>query len=118
MRRAAVYAAALAAFATLGTAAEAQQSYRVNGPLPLRLNVRPRDWLQPGNTVQPYSQVNPASAYGQTVSYLLDPPYGRGHVFGTENLPDPINNGPFMGARNPIGPVDINGFLMGAPPLN
>lgn len=111
MRRAAIYAAALVGLAVLGTAAEAQQSYRVNGPLPLRLNVRPRDWLQPGNTVQPYSQVNPASAYGQTVSYLLDPPYARGPSLGFDNLPDPIST--FSGGSNPFGPVDYNGFLMG-----
>ena len=26
--------------------------------------------------------------------------------FGEGSLPDPITNGPFVGARNPIGPVD------------
>lgn len=104
MRRSVVYATALLALAACGTAAEAQQSYHVNGPL--RLNVRPRDWLNPGNTVAPYSAVNPASAYGQTVSYLNNPPYAPGHTVGFDNLPDAVNNGPFAGALNPFGPVE------------
>jgi hypothetical protein len=106
MRRTALIAASLLAVVGFGTAAEAQQSYRVNGPL--RLDVRPRSWLQPGNTVAPYSSVNPASAYGQTVSYLNSPPWiNMRDRFGEGVLPDPVTNGPFVGARNPIGPVDF-----------
>ena len=109
MRFVAVAATSVAALMALGSAVEAQQSYRVNGPL--RLNVRARNFLQLSNTVAPYSQVNPASAYGQTVSYLLNPPYqnfkGR---FGEGVLPDPVTNGPFIGATNPIGPVDYGTY--------
>lgn len=103
MRRTALFAATLAAFTLIGAAAEAQQ-YR---SAPLRLQVRPRSWLELGNTVAPYSAVNPASAYGQTVSFLSNPPYqGMKDRFGEGVLPDPVTNGPFMGARNPLGPVD------------
>jgi hypothetical protein len=106
MGRTALIAASLLAVTAFGTAAEAQQSYSVNGPL--RLNVRPRSWLQLGNTVAPYSSVNPASAYGQTVSYLNSPPWGNMRErFGESVLPDPVTNGPFVGARNAIGPVDF-----------
>ena len=105
------FIATLAAGLALGAAteAEAQQSYHVNGPL--RLNVRARSFLDAGNAVQPYSQVNPASAYGQTVSYMLNPPYANMRDrFGEGTLPDPID-GPFIGARNPFGPVDYNGLF-------
>lgn len=106
MRRTAMMAAALLAVTAFGTAAEAQQSYRVNGPL--RLDVRPRSWLELGNTVAPNSSVNPASGYGQTVSYLVSPPWiNMRDRFGEGVLPDPVTNGPFVGARNPIGPVDF-----------
>lgn len=116
MRRA-VAIGSFAALLALGTgAAEAQQSYRVNGPM--KLTVRARSFLELGNTVQPYSQVNPASAYGQMVSYLNSPPYANMRDrFGEGTLADPVTNGPFVGARNPFGPVDINGILMGSPTL-
>src|SRR3954469_16941148 len=104
MRRTALIAASLLALTALGTAAEAQESYHVNGPL--RLNVRPRSWLELGNNVQSGSSVNPASAYGQTVSYLATPPWiNMRDRFGEGVLPDPITNGPFVGATNPLGPV-------------
>lgn len=109
MRRAAALAtvAAILAFGT-GTA-EAQQSYRVNGPL--KLTVRARSFLDAGNTVAPYSQVNPASAYGQQISYLVNPPYANMRDrFGEGTLPDPID-GPFIGARSAFGPVDYNGLF-------
>jgi hypothetical protein len=106
MRRTTLIATALLAIVAGGTAAEAQQSYHVNGPL--QLNVRPRSWLEIGNTVSPGSSVNPASAYGQTVSYLLNPPYNNMRDrFGAGTLPDPVTNGPFVGAQNPFGPVDF-----------
>ncbi len=111
MRRAAALAS-VAALLTFGAdLAQAQESYRVNGPL--RLSVRARSFLEPGNTVAPYSQVNPASAYGQTVSYLLNPPYQNYRDrFGEGTLPDPITNGPFAGATNPFGPIDYNGLFL------
>lgn len=117
MRAAALFASVLAV-ASVGIAtAEAQESYRVNGPL--RLSVRARSFLDAGNTVAPYSSVNPASAYGQMVSYLANPPYANMRDrYGEGVLPDPITNGPFVGAVNPIGPVDINGVLMGRPLIN
>lgn len=103
-------ATALATFAA--GAAEAQQSYRTNGPL--RLTVRAKSFLEPGNTVAPYSMVNPASAAGQMISYVNSPPYAHQHErFGAAVLPDPTTNGPFVGARNPIGPVDYHYYLYG-----
>lgn len=118
MKRTAAAAASVAALLTFGMGvAEAQQSYRVNGPL--RLTIRARSFLDAGNTVAPYSQVNPASAYGQAVSYLASPPWiNMRERFGEGTLPDPITNGPFVGARNPIGPVDYNGAILGLAPLD
>src|SRR3954465_255814 len=109
MRRTAAMAASLLPLAAFGTAAEAQQSYHVNGPR--RLNVRPRSWLQPASVVAPSSSVTPASAYGQAVSYVSSPPYmNMRDRFGAGTLPDPVTNGPFVGAVNPIGPVDLSPF--------
>ena len=93
----------LAAIAAAVPSAEAQNGRR--GDV-LILNVRPRNFLNPGNVIAPGSQVNPASAFGQTVSYQNLPPWGNMRDrFGEGALPDPIG-GPFIGARNPIGPVD------------
>ena len=73
----------------------------------LILNVRPRSYLDAGNVVPVGSMNYPASGFGQTVSYLNLPPYlGMRERFGASVLPDPITNGPFIGARNPFGPVD------------
>ena len=114
MRRAILLAATVLATVTVGAAAQAQESYHVRGPLPLRFDVRPRSWLDSGNTIEPYSSVNPASAYGQTVSYLSSPPYinmaDRFGGLGNGALPDPVTNGPFVGSQNILGPVDYNGF--------
>jgi hypothetical protein len=105
MRRTALLAGSLLAIVAFGTVAEAQQSYHVNGPL--RLNVRPRSWLELGNKVEVGSSVNPASAYGQMVSYLSNPPYqNMNDRFGAGTLPDPVTNGPFIGATNPFGAID------------
>lgn len=104
--------AAITAFATFAAGtAEAQRSYNVNGPL--KLTVRAKSFLQPGNTVAPYSSVNPASAYGQMVSYVASPPYANNDRYGAGTLPDPTTNGPFIGAKNPIGPVDYHYYLYG-----
>ena len=120
MRATALLAATLAAL-TLGGAAEAQSyrdapTYRMeysrNGA-PLRLNVRPRSWLDAGRTTAPFSSVNPASGYGQAVSYLANPPYmNMRDRFGEGTLPDPVSNGPiFGGNRSLLGPVDLLGEL-------
>ena len=94
----------LAAVGAVAPVAEAQG--RRNGGV-LTLNVRPRSWLNPGNVIAPGAQVNPASAYGQYVSYQNLPPWqNMRDRFGESSLPDPIG-GPFIGARNPIGPIDF-----------
>jgi hypothetical protein len=74
---------------------------------PLMLRIPPRSFLSPGTAV-PVGSINPGySGYGQTQSYLASPPYApSGDRFGMGSLPDPIINGPFVGARNPFGPVD------------
>jgi hypothetical protein len=55
----------------------------------------------------PVGSINPDySGYVQTQSYLLSPPCApNGERFGVGVLPDPITNGPFVGSRNPFGPV-------------
>ena len=88
------------------TAAEAQgryapAGYRVSQPLPIR--IRPRSWLDAGNVVEANngSVSNPATnPQFITASYLNSPPYGRNDRFGGGILPDPITNGPFIGARS------------------
>ena len=101
-----------------GTAAEAQGPYgnpgyvRVSRPLPIR--IRPRSWLDAGRVAEPYngSVRNPATdPYLIQASYLNSPPYGRNDRFGGGILPDPITNGPFIGARNgAIRNVDFSGI--------
>lgn len=105
MRRFAVLGlAVLAAAATLPVVAEAQAQDR-----PLVFRVTPRSFLDPGNMVAPNSMNRGTSGYGQTQSYLLSPPYApAGAGFGTANLPDPITNGPFVGARNPFPPFGVS----------
>ncbi|NNM71684.1 hypothetical protein [Enterovirga aerilata] len=99
MRRTALIAASCLGLTLAGTAASVAE--------PLRLNVRPRSWLDAGNVVQPGSSVNPASARGQMVSYYLSPPWhNMRDRFGEGTLPDPFG-GPFVGARNELGPVDF-----------
>ena len=96
----------LAALAAAAPAAEAQNGRR-RGDV-LTLNVRPRSWLNPGNVVAPGVGMNPTRGYAQYVSYLNSPPWGNFRDrFGEGVLPDPVTNGPFFGARNPIGPVDF-----------
>ena len=91
----------------LGTAAEAQTRYvpggyyRVSQPLPIR--IRPRSWLDAGNVVEPNSGAfgNPATnPRFIAAANLNSPPYGRNDLFGAGSLPDPITNGPFIGARS------------------
>ena len=96
----------LAAALSAVPSAEAQLRRRSDG---LVVNVRPRSFLNPGNVVAPGAQVNPASAYGQYVSYQNLPPWqNMRDRFGESVLPDPIG-GPFISARNPIGPVNFVG---------
>ncbi len=90
--------------------AEAQtrkrQALGQGGPLVLR--VTPRSYLDPGNVV-PVGSISPGyTGYGQTQSYLLSPPYMQNNerFSGGGNLPDPVTNGPFVGSRNPFGPID------------
>jgi hypothetical protein len=86
---------------------QARQTLGQGGPLVLR--VAPRSFLDPGNVV-PVGSINPGySGYGQAQSYLLSPPYAQNNerFSGGGVLPDPITNGPFVGSRNPIGPVDF-----------
>jgi hypothetical protein len=57
--------------------------------------------------------VNPASAQGQMVSYYLSPPWqNMRDRFGEGTLPDYLG-GPFIGARNELGPVDLDGSFGG-----
>jgi hypothetical protein len=104
-----VLTAAVASLA-LPEVAEAQtrqrQALRQGGPLVLR--VTPRSFLDPGPVV-PVGSINPGyTGYGEAQSYLLSPPYApNGAGFGVARLPDPITNGPFVGSRNPFGPIDF-----------
>lgn len=105
--------AALASLAASAPSVSAQDRvvYRRDGGF--TINVRPRSFLDAGNVVQPYSSVNPASAYGQMVSYLNSPPYAnRRDQFGEGTLPDPVTNGPFVGARSPFDPVDYGTYYV------
>ena len=88
--------------------------YRVSRPLPIR--VRPRSWLDAGN-VPLTSNVpgaggsrNPAlNPYLIAASNQLNPPSGPTDRFGRGILPDPITNGPFIGARSSaIRNVDLS----------
>ena len=108
MRHLAIYTAISLAF--LGSLpAEAQtRTLRRSGEDVLILKVRPRSYLDAGNVVPVGSVGNfPTSGRGQTASFLLLPPYAHTPAAqGVSALPDPITNGPFVGARNPFSPVD------------
>ncbi len=95
--------ASLASVAAFGVVAEAQAQDR-----PLTFRVQPRSFLDPGNVVAPGSLNRGVSGYGQMQSYLASPPYAsNGERFGVGLLPDPITNGPFVGARNPFPPFGV-----------
>ncbi|TXM65694.1 hypothetical protein [Methylobacterium sp. WL120] len=90
---------------SLGFTAQAQDGfgpgYRVSRPLPIR--IRPRSWLDAGNVVEPGngSVSNPATNPVLIAqSNQLNPVYGRNDGYGGGILPDPITNGPFIGARS------------------
>jgi hypothetical protein len=91
--------------------AEAQTRRRtvVREEVPV-LRIRPRSFLDPGTVVEPGSLSRTTSGYAQTQSYLVSPPYAPNRErFSQGVLPDPVTNGPFVGARNPFPPVDFNG---------
>ena len=88
--------------------------YSVSRPLPIR--VRPRSCLDAGN-VPLTSNVpgaggsrNPAlNPYLIAASNQLNPAFGPNDRFGRGILPDPITNGPFIGARSSaIRNVDLS----------
>ena len=97
----------IAAVIAAAPAAEAQQyRYRQDGRV-LILNVKPRSYLDPGNVVPVGSEHRTGSGYSETVSYLNMPPWHHQRDrFGQGSLPDPVTNGPFVGAQNPFGPID------------
>ena len=106
MRLVLLAAASVAAFVTMAPSADAQ-TLRRRGERNLTIDVRPRSYLDAGNVVPVGSQHSPAGSYGQMRSYLNLPPYqNMKDRFGEGSLPDPVINGPFVGAQNPIGPVD------------
>ncbi len=119
MRRAISLALAGAlSFTAFASVAQAQGRYgsgyvRVSQPLPIR--IRPRSWLDAGNVTEPGngSIANPATSPQLiTASYLNSAPYGvanRERFLGAGILPDPITNGPFIGARSSaIRNVDLS----------
>jgi hypothetical protein len=107
MRLTAIGLLSVAALAAAGAIAEAEaQTRRLSNGGPLILNVRPRSFLDPGTVVQPGELDRTTSGFAQTQSYIASPPWqNMRDRFGEGVLPDPIA-GPFVGARNPIGPVD------------
>ena len=96
----------LAAVTAVTTLAEAQTRRVQRDTGAMILNVRPRSYLEPGNVVEVGSLDRTTSGYAQTQSYLNNPPWQHQRDrFGEGVLPDPITNGPFVGATNPFGPI-------------
>ena len=96
----------LAAVTGVTTLAEAQSRRAPREDGALILNVRPRSFLEPGNVVAVGSLDRTTSGYAQTQSYLNLPPWqNQRDRFGEGSLPDPVMNGPFVGARSPFGPI-------------
>jgi hypothetical protein len=108
MRRLAVLAAAsVATFMALAPVADAQ-TLRRRGEQTIILDVRPRSYLDAGNVVPVGSENRFGTGFGQTASYLNLPPWQHMRDrFGEGTLPDPITNGPYVGARNAFGPIDF-----------
>jgi hypothetical protein len=106
MRLVLLAAASVAAFVTMVPSADAQ-TLRRRGERNLTIDVRPRSYLDAGNVVPVGSENRFGTGFGQTASYLNLPPWhNMRDRFGEGVLPDPITNGPFIGARNPFGPID------------
>ena len=103
-----VVCAALSLAASLALGADSEAKPRRRGSEEaLILNVRPRSYLDAGNVVPAGSLDRVTGWYAQTRSYLNLPPWqNQRDRFGEGVLPDPIT-GPFVGARNPFGPVDF-----------
>jgi hypothetical protein len=108
MRRIVVLAAAsVATFVALAPLVAEAQTLRRRGEQTIILDVRPRSYLDAGNVVPVGSENRFGTGFGQTASYLNLPPWQHMRDrFGEGSLPDPITNGPFVGARNPFGPID------------
>ncbi|ACA17589.1 conserved hypothetical protein [Methylobacterium sp. 4-46] len=108
----------LAALGAETAASQAQDSYVIRstrGGQGLAIRVRPRSWLDAGNVVEANSGAvsNPATnPHFITASYLASPPYiaNRERFGGFGVLPDPITNGPFIGARRAAVTVDLSGL--------
>ncbi len=101
----------LAAVVAATAGAEAQTRRRtavvVEESAPPLLRVRPRSFLDAGRAVPVGSIERHRHGYWQTQSYLVMPPWhNMRDRFGEATLPDPIH-GPFIGARNPFGPIDF-----------
>jgi hypothetical protein len=88
--------------------ANAQIDRRATLGRPIILTIKPRSYLDAGVVVPVGSLSGPESPLMQTKSYLLHRPYsGSRERFGEGVLPDPIQNTPMIGARNPFGPIDF-----------
>ncbi|BAQ45444.1 MULTISPECIES: hypothetical protein [Methylobacterium] len=106
----------LAALGAGTAASQAQDSYVIRSYKDgqgLAIRVRPRSWLDAGNVVEANSGAtgNPATnPHFITASYLNSPPYiaNRERFGGAGILPDPITNGPFIGARRTAVTVDLS----------
>jgi hypothetical protein len=97
----------LAVIGTAATVAEAQGRRARQGEV-LIFRVKPRSFLDPGTVVPVGSLNRTTSGYAQTQLFILSPPYEPSIArYGQDVLPDPITNGPFVGARNPFGPIDF-----------
>jgi hypothetical protein len=104
------YTAVLLAAATIAStvlAPHAEAQTRRNRGDPLFLTVRPRSFLNPGTVVEVGSLNRTTSGYAQTQSFILSPPYAPSMMHaGRGVLPDPVLNGPYVGATNPFGPIN------------
>ena len=104
-----VIMAVVTAFASQAEAQQRRQVVRQTEPVRV-LRVHPRSFLEAGTVVSPGSLDRTTSGFAQTQSYLLSPPYAaQRERFGEGVLPDPITNGPFVGARSPFSPIDFTG---------
>jgi hypothetical protein len=93
--------ASLAAVTTLSAVTDAQAQDR-----PLVLRVQPRSFLDPG-PVAPVGSLNRYVTQPMQ-SAIASPPYiNHRDEFGEGVLPDPVTNGPFVGARNPFSNLDV-----------
>jgi hypothetical protein len=106
MRRLSIACLLSLAAATAATSLAEAQSRRVQRESGvMTLTVRPRSYLEPGTVVEVGSLNRTTSGFAQTQSYLNSPPWGDRDRFAQGVLPDPITNGPFVGATNPFGPI-------------